>query len=121
LQAAASGLLGLAPLSHCLAEAAASFCCIDHAITLDLAGSRMRLPRALAQILRDAAAHRAGSSSSQRDLSLILTRAIETGSLVALQRPEIRALLELLESGQITTSTETAELLALARDAVSRG
>jgi hypothetical protein len=96
-------------------------CGIPDAITLDLAGNRVRLPRAVALLLRDAAARRAGSSSSQRDLSLVLSRAIETGSLVALQRSEIRALLKLLESGQLTTSSETAELLALARDAVARG
>lgn len=105
------------------AELAASLGRIAAAITLDLAGSRIRLPRPVAQVLRDAAARRAGSSSSLRDLSLLLTRAIETGSLVALQRSEIRALLQLLEEGQITTSagTATAELFALARDAVARG
>jgi hypothetical protein len=115
-----SSVAGPPRLACCLAEAAARVCGIADAITLDLAGRQVRLARAIAQILRDAAVRRAGSSSSQRDLSLVLSRAIESGSLIALQRSEIRALLELLESGQVTSSAETAELLARARDAVAR-
>jgi len=87
-------------------------------IVLDLAGSRIQLSRAVAQLLRDAAARGAGSSTPQRDLSLVLARAIESGSLVALQRSEIRALLGLFERDEVPSTAQTAELLAAARDAV---
>jgi hypothetical protein len=43
------------------------------------------------------AAARAGLSSSHRDLSLVLDRALQTRATVVLQRGEARALLELIE------------------------
>ena len=86
---------------------------------LDLGGRRVRVRRPVAQLLRDAAARRAGSSSAHRDLSLVLTRAIESGSLVALQRAEMRTLLELLEGQEIPPGSEMTQLLELTRSIVA--
>lgn len=51
----------------------------------------------------------------------MLTRAIERGSLVALQRAEIRTLLELLEGEELPPSAEMARLLELTRSVLALG
>ncbi len=65
---------------------------------LDILGRQVTVSRAAAARLRDLAAARAGASSSQRDLSLVLDRAARTGATVPLQRGEARALLELVDA-----------------------
>ena len=72
-------------------------------VRLDILGRAVALSPATAARLRDLAAARAGQSSSQRDLSLVLDRAVRTGATVALRRGEARALLELVE-GEPTDS-----------------
>jgi hypothetical protein len=78
-------------------------------LRLDILGRMLTVSPAVVGRLRDLAAARAGQSSSQRDLSLVLERAVRTGATVALQRGEARALLELLE-----VEPEDAELAAIA-------
>ena len=51
----------------------------------------------------------------------MLTRAIESGSLVALQRAEIRTLLELLEGQEVPPGSEMAQLLELTRSVLAAG
>jgi hypothetical protein len=78
-------------------------------IELDIHGSVVAVsPSAVAQ-LRNLAAARAGLSSAQRDLSLLLDRALGAHTTVVLQRGEARALLELVE-----TEPADPEIAALA-------
>jgi hypothetical protein len=67
-------------------------------LRLDILGRMLTVSPALVGRLRDLAAARAGQSSSQRDLSLVLERAVRTGATVTVQREEARALLELVEA-----------------------
>jgi hypothetical protein len=78
-------------------------------LRLDILGRMLTVSPALVGRLRARAAARAGQSSSQRDLSLVLERALRTGATVALQRGEARALLELVE-----TEPADAELAGIA-------
>lgn len=78
-------------------------------IQLDIHGRVIAASRSAVAQLRDLAAARAGLSSSQRDLSLVLDRALHTHATVALQRGEARALLELVEE-----QPADAEIAALA-------
>lgn len=64
-------------------------------VWLDVLGRVVTVSPAVAARLRDLAAAGAGRSLSQRDLSLVLERALRTGATVALQRGEARALLDL--------------------------
>ena len=66
-------------------------------IKLDILGRVVAAPSAAVAELRDLAAARAGVSSSHRDLSLVLDRALLSKTMVVLQRGEARALLELIE------------------------
>lgn len=61
------------------------------AIQLDVFGTVVPLPRELVAELRAAAAARAGVSSIHRDLSLVLDRALGSGS-ATLTRADLRAL-----------------------------
>ena len=67
-------------------------------LRLDILGRMLTVSPTVVGRLRDLAAARAGQSSSQRDLSLVLERAVRTGTTVALHRGEARALLELVEA-----------------------
>ena len=60
-------------------------------VRLGVLGRSLTASPALVGRLRDLAAARAGQSSSQRDLSLVLDRAVRTGATVALQRGDARA------------------------------
>lgn len=60
-------------------------------IQLDVLGATVRVPRRLAEELRAAAAARAGVSSRHRDLSLVLDRALGSGS-ATLTRADLLAL-----------------------------
>lgn len=64
-------------------------------VTLDVAGRRIDLTAAEAMRLRDAAAVRAGRSSTARDLSLLLDRALHRRHVIALRRSEAHALAQL--------------------------
>jgi hypothetical protein len=64
---------------------------VAHVIQLDVFGTVVRLPRELVALLRTAAAARAGASSIHRDLSLVLDRALGSGS-ATLTRGDLRAL-----------------------------
>jgi hypothetical protein len=63
---------------------------------LDINGRVIELSREHVELLRDAAAARAASSSRLRDLSLMLDRALRSGHVLALRRSEARVLTELL-------------------------
>jgi hypothetical protein len=63
---------------------------------LDVNGRIIELSRTQAELLRDAAAARAASSSQLRGLSLTLDRALRDERVLALRRSEARALLDLL-------------------------
>ena len=78
-------------------------------VTIDVSGRVVTIPSAAAVSLRDAAAADAARSSARRDLSLVLTRALETGSTVALQRGEARELADLVADQP--PRRELAELL----------
>jgi hypothetical protein len=67
-------------------------------IELDILGRTVRVPISAVERLRDLAVGRAGRSSSARDLSLVLDRACHSRTKVALQRGEVRVLLELLQA-----------------------
>jgi hypothetical protein len=65
-------------------------------ITLDINGRTIQLTRQQAEQLRDEATARAAASSSLRDLSLVLDRAIRSTRVVSVQHGELRALARLL-------------------------
>lgn len=71
-------------------------------------GELVALPRESAERLRNAAARRAAESSTLRDLSLVLNRAIQSERVVALQRHEMKALTRLL--AVLENEQELAEL-----------
>lgn len=68
----------------------------EEAIEIDLDGKAVRVPREVVRALAEAAAGRAGVSARHRDLSLLLHRALESGS-TSLGQPEMRALCAVLE------------------------
>jgi hypothetical protein len=84
-------------------------------IELDIHGTVIAISRSAVAQLRNLAASRAGISSAQRDLSLLLDRALRTHARVVLQRGEARALLELVQSEQ--TDPEIAALANAIRTA----
>jgi hypothetical protein len=81
-------------------------------IQLDVLGRAVAASSSAVAQLRDLAAAQAGLSSSQRDLSLVLDRALRTHTTVVRQRGEVRALLKLAE-----TQPGNAEIAALAEAA----
>ena len=66
-------------------------------IEIDILGQAVRVSPTAVGKLRDLAAAEAGRSNSARDLSLVLDRALRTGTIVALHRGEARALLKFLD------------------------
>jgi hypothetical protein len=84
-------------------------------IRVDVFGAAVLLPRHEVTALREAAAARAGISSRHRDLSLVLNRALETGS-VSVTRPELTALFALVEEAPERFASVGGEL----RDAAAR-
>ena len=66
-------------------------------VKIDLNGELVHLDDAVAAAARDAAAADAARSSARRDLSLILDRALESGTTIALRRAEMRELAALLD------------------------
>jgi hypothetical protein len=78
-------------------------------IELDIQGRVIAVSPSAITRLRNLAAARAGGSSAQRDLSLLLDRALGAHTTVVLQRGEARALLEL-----VNTERADPEIAALA-------
>jgi hypothetical protein len=68
------------------------------AIRVELFGAVVAIERDVIVELRDAAAARAGVSSGYRDLSLVLDRALTTGTLTV-RRHELRLVLRLAAAG----------------------
>jgi hypothetical protein len=64
-------------------------------IVLDVAGNRVFLDSEQVLRLRDAAADRAGRSSTARDLSLLLDRVLQGRGVLALHRGEAHSLADL--------------------------
>jgi hypothetical protein len=67
-------------------------------IELDIQGRVIAVSPSAITRLRNLAAARTGGSSAQRDLSLLLDRALGAHTTVVLQRGEARALLELVNT-----------------------
>lgn len=67
-------------------------------IRVDLFGAVVAIERTVVVELRDAAAARAGVSSRFRDLSLVLDRALATGTLT-MHRHEVRLIRRLAAAG----------------------
>jgi hypothetical protein len=68
----------------------------EEAIEIDLDGKTVAVPRDVVSELAAAGAARAGLSERHRDLSLLLSRALDTGH-VRLGQGEVRALCAVLE------------------------
>lgn len=85
-------------------------------IQLDILGRSFSAPENSIARLRDLAAAQAGRSASDRDLSLVLDRALKTGAHVVLHRGEARSFLSLLAVE--TNDAELAELGQTIRDAL---
>jgi hypothetical protein len=86
-------------------------------VTLDVLGQEVTLSEREAEELRAAAEGDAGHSTTRRDLSLLLGRALETGSTIALNRAEARELVTLVSDGSFDSNLDLlrqALLLALA-------
>jgi hypothetical protein len=75
-------------------------------IRLDLPGGQVELRRDDVVCLRDAAAAQTGRSSTARDLSLLLDRALDGGSRVVLRRGELHALAELADEAGLADVAE---------------
>ena len=71
----------------------------EETIDLDLDGKVVPVPRELVSGLAAAAAARAGVSARHRDLSLLLGRALESGT-ASLDQDGVRALCAVIEEGQ---------------------
>jgi hypothetical protein len=84
------------------------------AVTVDVFGSAVPLPRDLVSELGAAAAAHAGVSSRHRDLSLVLTRALESGS-ATLSHGDLRALSAIAEEHPERFSQIVRELQEAAR------
>ena len=82
-------------------------------VELDILGATVSASKEAIARVRDLAAAQAGRSASARDLSLVLERALNARSKVALQRGETRALLDLIDQ-------EDPDLAALAEAARAR-
>jgi hypothetical protein len=81
-------------------------------ISFDLPGGRTDLRREDVSVLRDAAAAQAGRSLAARDLSLLLDRALERGSSVALRRAEVQTLIEVARDVALDDVAAQLALLA---------
>ncbi len=85
-------------------------------VRLDVLGQHVTLSEREAEELRAAAEGDAGHSTTRRDLSLLLARALETGSTIALNRAEARELVTLVSEGSFHSNLDLlrqALLLAL--------
>lgn len=80
-----------------------------NSIQLDVFGTVVPLPRRLVAALRAAAAERAGVSSRHRDLSLVLDRALRSGS-TTLTRADLRALAAIAEEEPVAFSEPVRRL-----------
>ncbi len=78
-------------------------------VELDVLGHLVTLAEREARELRTAAAADAGRSTTRRDLSLLLQRAIATRATVALNRAEARELAELVSETQVSTNSALLE------------
>lgn len=86
-------------------------------VRLDVLGQLVTLSEREAEELRDAARADAGSSTTRRDLSLLLERGLRTQTSIALSRAEARELFELISEPRFCSNLgllRQALLLALA-------
>jgi hypothetical protein len=80
-------------------------------VIFDLPSGQVSLEAREVELLRDAAAARAGSSTAARDLSLLLERALHDPRTVAFRRAELHTLVAIAASadlGEIAERLETA-------------
>ena len=70
-------------------------------VIFDLPSGQVSLEAHEVELLRDAAAARAGSSIAARDLSLLLDRALHDYRTVAFRRAELHSLVEIAASANL--------------------
>ena len=88
-------------------------------VRLDVLGQQVTLSEREAEELRAAAEGDAGRSTTRRDLSLLLERALQSGAMIALSRAEARELITLVSSDRFGRNRDLlrqALLHALADD-----
>jgi hypothetical protein len=78
-------------------------------VHLDVPNGALELDKNVVERLRDAAAEKAGHSSSARDLSLVLARALRGRRVVALRRAEVQTLMDVADAAGLS---ELRDLLA---------
>jgi hypothetical protein len=78
-------------------------------VHLDVPNGALELDKNVVERLRDAAAEKAGHSSSARDLSLVLARALRGRRGVALRRAEVQTLMDVADAAGLS---ELRDLLA---------
>jgi hypothetical protein len=88
-----------------------------HEIRIEVFGAPVAVSRDDVAALREAAAEHAGVSSRHRDLSLVLNRALDSGSMSLSSRPELAALLSLVEESPERFAVVGDELEQAARRA----
>jgi hypothetical protein len=71
-------------------------------VIFDLPSGQVSLKASEVELLRDAAAAKAGSSIASRDLSLLLGRALNEPRAVAFRRAELQTLIETAVSARLT-------------------
>ena len=86
-------------------------------VILDLPNGQVSLEAHEVELLRDAAAAKAGSSTAARDLSLLLERALHDPRTVAFRRAELHTLVEIAVSANLG---EIAGRLEAAGDGATR-
>lgn len=83
---------------------------------LDIGGRQVRITETQLELLREAAAAHASSSSVLRDLSLVLDHALTSGHVVALRRAEARALAQRVATQTHPDLVEVERVLTPLRD-----
>ena len=78
-------------------------------IIFDLPSGQVSFEAHEVEVLRDAAASRAGSSTAARDLSLLLDRALVAPRPVAFRRAELQTLIEIATSADLTEVADRLE------------
>ena len=86
-------------------------------VIFDLPSGQVSFEAREVELLRDAAASQAGSSTAARDLSLLLERALHDPRTVAFRRAELHTLVEIAASADLG---EIAERLETAGDGATR-
>jgi hypothetical protein len=85
-------------------------------VIFDLPSGQISFDAHQVELLRDAAAAQAGSSTAARDLSLLLERALHDPRPVAFRRAELHALIETATSASLIEVAQRLEAAGLTAD-----